>query len=55
MFKEFGCALFRPPAGGACVFSCSLMHEALPVRKGKRYVFVPFLYDDAARSTRVWT
>ena len=34
------------------VFSCSLLHEALPVTKGVRYVFLPFLYDDAAAEIR---
>lgn len=52
MFPEFGRDLFRPPTGGACVFSCSLLHEATPVTRGKRYVFVPFLYDDQAAAVR---
>lgn len=51
-FPEFGLARFRPPTGGACVFSCSLMHEATPVTKGVRYVFVPFLYDEGAAEMR---
>ena len=51
-FPEFGRQTFVPPAGGAVVFSCSLLHEALPVTKGKRYVFLPFLYDDAADKVR---
>ena len=25
-FPEFGGGLYRPPAGGALVFSCSLLH-----------------------------
>ena len=52
VFPEFGLTRFRPPTGGACVFSCSLMHEATAVSRGKRYVFVPFLYDDAAAAIR---
>ena len=52
-FPEFGRQLFKPPAGGACVFSCSLLHEATPVTRGIRYVFLPFLYDDAAAEIRV--
>lgn len=51
-FPEFGRQLFKPPAGGACVFSCSLLHEATPVTSGTRYVFLPFLYDDAAAKIR---
>ena len=34
------------------VFSCSLLHEATPVTKGKRYAFLPFLYDEEARAIR---
>lgn len=51
-FPEFGTQLYRPPTGGAVVFSCSLLHEATPVTYGTRYVFLPFLYDDAAASVR---
>ncbi len=52
-FPEFGPRTYRPPAGGATVFSCSLLHEATPVTLGERFVFVPFLYDeDGARIRR---
>src|SRR3546814_4030027 len=51
-FPEFGPHLYKPPTGGAVVFSCSLLHEAMPVTKGRRYVFLPFLYDDAAAEIR---
>lgn len=51
-FPEFGPQLYSPPAGGAVVFSCSLLHEATPVTRGTRYVFLPFLYDDAAAKVR---
>ena len=30
-FPEFGPRTYRPPTGGAVVFSCSLQHEATPV------------------------
>ncbi len=52
MFPEYGRTVFKPPVGGAVVFSCSLLHQALPVTKGKRYAFLPFLYDDAAAKIR---
>jgi len=52
LFPEYGSLIHRPPTGGAVVFSCSLMHEALPVTKGKRYTFLPFLYDETARQQR---
>ncbi|MBC8339175.1 MAG: 2OG-Fe(II) oxygenase [Rhodospirillales bacterium] len=44
-FPEYGHDLYRPPTGGAAVFSCSLLHEVLPVTKGRRFVFLTFLSD----------
>ena len=52
VFPEFGTTPWRAPTGGAVVFSCSLLHEALPVTKGARFCFLPFLYDDAAAKIR---
>jgi predicted 2-oxoglutarate/Fe(II)-dependent dioxygenase YbiX/peroxiredoxin len=51
-FPEFGERTYRAPTGGAAVFSCSLLHEALPVTRGRRYAFLPFLYDEAAAEQR---
>lgn len=51
-FPEFGARSYRAPTGGAAVFSCGLLHEALPVTRGKRYAFLPFLYDDAGAQLR---
>ncbi len=51
-FPEFGPRTYRPPAGGATVFCCSLLHEATPVTRGERFVFVPFLYDDEGARIR---
>ena len=51
-FPEFGTRTYRPPTGGACVFCCSLQHEATPVTKGRRYAFLPFLYDEAGQAIR---
>ncbi len=51
-FPEFGTALYKAPLGGAVVFGCSLLHEATPVTQGKRYMFLPFLYDEAAARIR---
>lgn len=44
-FPEYGPALYTAPTGGAVVFSCSMLHEATVVTKGKRYMYLPFLYD----------
>lgn len=51
-FPEFGPRTYRAPPGGAVVFSCSLLHEALRVTSGRRYATLPFLYDDAAAAIR---
>lgn len=51
-FPEFGRQTYTAPAGGAVVFSCSLLHEATPVTQGLRYAYLPFLYDDAAAKIR---
>lgn len=51
-FPEFGSRTYRPPSGGAVVFSCSLLHEATPVTRGRRYAFLPFFYDQAAAKVR---
>lgn len=51
-FPEYGMRGFKPPVGGAVVFSCSLLHKVSPVTSGRRYAFLPFLYDDAAAVTR---
>ncbi len=51
-FPEYGPRSFKPPVGGAVIFSCSLLHSASVVTRGKRYAFLPFLYDDAAAKIR---
>lgn len=51
-FPEYGDRTYRPPPGGACVFSCSILHEATPVTRGERFAFLPFLYDEAAAKIR---
>ena len=51
-FPEYGPRTFKPPKGGAVVFSCALLHAATPVTKGTRYAFLPFLYDEAAAKIR---
>jgi predicted 2-oxoglutarate/Fe(II)-dependent dioxygenase YbiX/peroxiredoxin len=51
-FPEFGPRTYRPPLGGATVFSCSLLHEATPVTRGLRYATLPFLYDEEGAAIR---
>jgi predicted 2-oxoglutarate/Fe(II)-dependent dioxygenase YbiX len=49
---EFGPRSFKPPVGGAVVFSCSLLHAVSKVTRGRRFAFLPFLYDDEAAKVR---
>jgi hypothetical protein len=34
------------------VFSCTLLHAVSKVTRGRRYAFLPFLYDDEAAKIR---
>jgi predicted 2-oxoglutarate/Fe(II)-dependent dioxygenase YbiX len=45
-FPEFGRKTYRPPEGGALVFSCGALHQVTPVTKGRRYAFLAFLYGE---------
>ncbi len=47
-FPEFGRQLYDIAAGGAVMFSCSLLHEALPVITGRRFGIFGFFFDAAA-------
>ncbi len=51
IFPEYGRLRFKPPAGAAAVFSCALLHEALPVTKGRRYVLTSFFRPREAKSS----
>ncbi len=48
VFPEFSRRAHRPDAGGAIIFSCSLMHLVTPVTAGRRLACLPFVYDEAA-------
>jgi peroxiredoxin len=52
-FPEYGSRLYRCPTGGAVVFSCTLRHEARPVTRGRRFAYLPFLYDRAGHEQYV--
>jgi peroxiredoxin/predicted 2-oxoglutarate/Fe(II)-dependent dioxygenase YbiX len=51
-FPEYGTRGYKAPQGGAVVFSCSMLHKVSRVTQGKRYAFLPFLYDEAAARIR---
>jgi len=42
VFPEYSGVKVSPPAGSAAVFSCSVLHEALPVTRGRRFVLTTF-------------
>jgi len=46
-FPEFGRKVYAPAAGSAAIFSCSLLHEALPVTEGERFGMFTFFTDTA--------
>ncbi|MDE3061035.1 MAG: 2OG-Fe(II) oxygenase, partial [Pseudomonadota bacterium] len=51
-FPEYGSDVFRPTAGGAVVFPCSMSHEARPVTAGERIVLVCFFHGEEEESFR---
>jgi predicted 2-oxoglutarate/Fe(II)-dependent dioxygenase YbiX/peroxiredoxin len=51
-FPEYNPRGFKPPPGGAVVFSCSLLHSVSKVTRGQRYAFLPFIYDEEAAKIR---
>ncbi len=54
-FPEYGAQIFDVARGGAVIFSCSLLHEALPVTEGRRIGVFGFFYgetDEAQRRRR---
>lgn len=54
-FPEYGPELYRPTSGDALVFSCGLLHEAMPVTSGRRLALLTFFHgkddEDAATPT----
>ncbi len=50
LFPEFDDHRYAPPAGGAVVFSASVLHEAAEVTRGSRYVLLTFLCTAAAEA-----
>ncbi len=43
-FPEYGGSLYRPAAGEALVFSCAMLHEVVPVTRGRRFALLSFLF-----------
>ncbi len=51
-FPEFGYQSYSTPPGDAIVFSCSLLHEVMPVTRDRRYAFLSFFYDERSQHIR---
>lgn len=49
-FPEFGADRYTTDKGGAIVFSCSLIHEAMQVTKGRRFVLLNMCRANKGRS-----
>ncbi len=50
LFPEFNSRRYRPRLGAGVVFSCSLLHEAAAVTRGRRYCALTFLHAAAAQA-----
>lgn len=48
-FPEFGPQLYEAGRGDAAIFSCSLLHEAMAVTRGKRYALLGFFFGEEGR------
>ena len=51
-FPEYGHQLFDVEPGSAVIFSCNLLHEALPVTTGRRIGMFGFFYGEADEKER---
>jgi|OM-RGC.v1.004623493 predicted 2-oxoglutarate/Fe(II)-dependent dioxygenase YbiX len=45
-FPEFSEAAYKTPTGSAIVFSCSLLHEVMAMRSGRRFALLAFLFGE---------
>lgn len=52
VFPEFGTRGYKPPTGAAVVFGCSLLHWVTPMTSGRRFAYLPFLYDGPGAEIR---
>jgi predicted 2-oxoglutarate/Fe(II)-dependent dioxygenase YbiX len=51
-FPEYSAQTFKPGPGTAVVFSASILHQVSRVTRGRRYVFLTFLFDEEAERLR---
>ena len=51
-FPEYGPRTFKAAPGTAVVFSASILHQVSRVTRGRRYVFLTFLFDEEGERVR---
>ncbi len=51
-FPEYAPRSFKAAPGAAVVFSASILHQVSRVTRGRRYVFLTFLFDEEAERVR---
>jgi predicted 2-oxoglutarate/Fe(II)-dependent dioxygenase YbiX len=51
-FPEYSARTFKAAPGTAVVFSASILHQVSRVTRGRRYVFLTFLFDEEAERVR---
>jgi predicted 2-oxoglutarate/Fe(II)-dependent dioxygenase YbiX len=51
-FPDYGSNIYCPSRGAAVVFSCSLLHEVLPVTQGRRFGLFTFFSTEADENSR---
>ncbi len=53
LFPEYNSHRYKPGRGAGVVFSASLLHEATPVTRGRRYVLLTFLHNAEGEARRL--
>jgi predicted 2-oxoglutarate/Fe(II)-dependent dioxygenase YbiX len=53
MCAEFGRTIYKAPFGGCVIFSTAILHEVMPITRGKRYAFIPFFYGEEDAQVRL--
>lgn len=51
-FPEYNRRGIKAPPGWAVVFPCAILHAVSPVTAGRRYAFLPFIYDEEGEKIR---
>lgn len=51
-FPEYSRREHKAPAGWALIFPCAALHAVREVRSGRRFAYLPFLYDEAGAALR---